>query len=233
MGSIMSYHLACALNNSITAIGAMSGTMSDTDIANCNPAYATPVMHVHGTADGTVPYDGSKLPSLSLVPTTIDFWRNVHGCTTTADSTRIPDVANDGLTVDRFVYDACSPVNSLELWRVNNGGHDFFYQPLNDFTESIDIWMFFRQLYNPNSDAGLDENIVHFVQISPNPASTTLTINIDEADEFSLYSSLGEVVSTGSLIKGSNTINIKDIANGIYLLKLKNKLDFSERIVIQ
>ena len=78
MGGIMSYHLACALNDRIAAIASMSGTMASDDIASCVPAYKTPVMHLHGTADGTVPYDSGALPSLSLVPETMAFWQGVH-----------------------------------------------------------------------------------------------------------------------------------------------------------
>lgn len=73
MGSIMSYHMACELNNRVAAIGCMAGTMATSDIQNCVPTYATPVIHLHGTADGTVPYDSNPLPSLSLVPETVSF----------------------------------------------------------------------------------------------------------------------------------------------------------------
>ena len=119
MGSIMSHHLACAMNDKVAAIAGMAGTMPDSDIANCVPTYKTPVIHLHGTADGTVPYDSNPLPGLSLVPETMAFWQNVHGCTTETDSTRIADTASDNITVDQFEYTNCDEEDILELWRFN------------------------------------------------------------------------------------------------------------------
>ncbi|NRA13432.1 MAG: hypothetical protein HRT57_15915 [Crocinitomicaceae bacterium] len=145
MGSIMAYKLACELNNRVAAIGALSGTMSTEDITHCAPSYITPVIHFHGTLDPIISFASGALPSLSLVPETLNFWINAHGCSTTADSTQIIDSTIDDLKVDRFVYQTCSQPNALEFWRVNGGSHNFFAQPDNDFSESIECWNFLRQ----------------------------------------------------------------------------------------
>lgn len=224
MGGIMSYHLACELNGRIAAIGSMSGTMATSDISTCVPAYKTPVIHFHGTADATVPYDSGALPSLSLVPETIDFWTNVHTCLTTADSTQIPDVAADGLTVDRFVYQGCDPLASVELWRINGGTHTYFYQPANDFTEAIEIWRFFYQWSNSNpTPAGIEVLQVEEFRIINNPVYTVLELEMENTMDLRVYSVTGELMKEVSVQPGINSIDCTDLKQGVYYLSNGNQ----------
>lgn len=234
MGSIMSYKLACALNNRIAAIGTMSGTMSTDDITNCVPTYVTPVIHFHGTADGTVPYDANPLPSLSLVPETISFWRNAHGCDATADSTRIDDTAPDGYTVDRFIYDNCTPTNSLEFWRINGGAHEYFYEPVNDFTESIEIWRFFRQWSHSNPATASIESIESSqIMISPNPTDGVIEVSSTQKDQLTIYSTSGVIEHKQEIQSGTTTIHLSKLPSGIYIVKIASQPDFNSKLVIK
>lgn len=232
MGGIMSHHLACALNNRIAAIGPMAGTMSTDDIANCVPVYKTPVIHLHGTADATVPYDGTALPSLSLVAETMDFWRNVHGCSASADSTRLPDVAADGLTIDRFVYDNCTPNESVELWRINGADHIYLYEPVNDITEAKEIWKFFLQWQHPNPATASLENLVaeNNYLISPNPSTGKVNIQSKENGLFKLYSLDGTLLQQLKIQIGANALTF-DLAAGIYFVADEN--GNAQRLVIR
>lgn len=221
MGSIMSYHLACTMNDRIAAIGCMSGTMATSDISSCTPAYVTPVIHFHGTADGTVPYDGSALPSLSLVPQTIDFWKTKHTCDMTADSTQLPDTGADGYTVDRFVYDNCEPTASLELWRINGADHEYFYIPNNDFDEITEAWLFMRKWQHNNpATAGIEENEFANFSLAPNPSNGNITIECDRAADFVVYSMTGTELASGELINGSNVIQLSGLSSGMYLINV-------------
>lgn len=223
MGSIMSYTLACQLNDRIAAIGAMSGPMSTNDLNTCVPTYVTPVMHVHGTADDVVPYDSNPLPTLTLVPETIDFWKNAHNCAS-ADSTQLPNIANDGYTVDRFVYAGCTTDKALELWRVNGGGHTYFFQPLNDFTEAIEIWLFLRKWSHPNPAAvGLESHsLSEMVKISPNPSNGTFTLTSAKQSSVSVQSANGTTVQTIEIETGENEINLKGLSHGVYILEFSD-----------
>ncbi len=157
MGGIMSYHMLCALPNRIAAIASVSGPMSDPDISGCNPGRSVPIMHMHGTADGTVPYDSGPLPTLSLVPTTIAFWQNNNGC---ADSTvyNLPDPAADGITVDTIPANTCNA--PVILWRENGADHQWLYLPLNDVNSATEIWLFFRDKIHPGpSQLALENNV--------------------------------------------------------------------------
>lgn len=227
MGSIMSHHMACLLNNRIAAIGAMAGTMATSDISSCVPAYKTPVIHLHGDADGTVPYAGTALPSLSLVAQTIDFWKGVHGCANTYDSIRLPDNAPaDNITVDRFVYNTCDPSGSLELWRLNNADHQFLYEPLNDITESKEVWRFFLRFQHSNpATAGTTELEAAVFNVYPNPANDFITIELSEkVDEFLILDLSGRIV----LRSNTPTLDIRELKSGQYFVKAGS---FSKRVV--
>ena len=72
-GGFMSNFLACNLSNKITAIAGVTGTMFSSVSPTCNPGRPVPVMHIHGTADGTVPYNGGS--GTLAVDTLMKFWR--------------------------------------------------------------------------------------------------------------------------------------------------------------
>lgn len=231
MGSIMSYHMACELNNRIAAIGCMAGTMPTSDIQNCVPTYATPVIHLHGTADGTVPYDSGALPTLSLVPETMAFWQDVHGCDVAADSTQFPNTANDNITVDRFVYNNCNPTGSLELYRFNGADHIYLYQPVNDITEIIEVWRFLRKWQHNNpTTAGLNEASMYSMKVYPNPSQGIFQIETQQAGTFSIYQLNGIEVKTVPVSKGNTTLDLSDLSNGLYILSDGNT---QQRISIQ
>jgi polyhydroxybutyrate depolymerase len=234
MGSIMSYHVACHLNERVAAIGCMAGTMSTPDLTDCNTTYKTPVIHLHGTADGTVPYDSEPLPSLSLVPETINFWKNVHGCDASADSTRIPDIAADGITVDRLVYDNCDPVASLELWKLNNADHIYLQRPINDFTEGVEVWRFFRQWAHTNpAAAGLNDADADAFQVYPNPSTGILSIEAKGADRIQIYNAQGNLVHETDIQQGLNKVDLKDLGTGIFLIQSLQAPTRSHKIIVQ
>jgi polyhydroxybutyrate depolymerase len=219
MGSIMSHHMACAMNDRFAAIGCMAGTMPTSDIQNCDPAYATPVIHLHGTADGTVPYDGAALPSLSLVQQTMDFWTNVHGCDGTYDSIGMPDLANDNITVDRFVYNNCNPSGSVELYRMNGADHIYLYQPVNDITEMIEIWWFLRKWSHPSpAAANVNESYLNNFNIYPNPTDEKVNISAKFSGKFEISDLNGALMLTGDLQEGQNSISLSSLSSGIYIL---------------
>lgn len=167
MGGIMTYHALCALPERIAAIASVAGTMSSSDLGACNPGRAVPVMHMHGTADGTVPYSGG-LPSLTSVPQTIGFWQGNNTCTDSS-VTSMPDlVPADSITIDVLNYNLCS--EPLQFWRENNADHQWLYYPANDITATIEIWNFFRGKTHPSpSMLGLVE--------TNQPANTSITAN--------------------------------------------------------
>lgn len=224
MGGIMTHRIAIALNHRVAAIGPMAGTLSSADASSPTPVFQTPVIHLHGTVDGTVPYDSNPLPSLTLVPETMAFWTNVHNCSSAADSTRIQDIVNDSITIDRFVYDNCDEDGSVELWRFNGADHIYLYEPAHDITEAKVIWNFFNKYRHPNpSTAGMKENIQSSLSLSPNPSTGSIRISTITEGDLRLFNSSGQLMETYSLKKGENILNLR-VPQGMYFLQLESQV---------
>ncbi len=220
MGAIMSYHLACNMNDRIAAIGVMSGAMSTSDYNSCSPTYLTPVIHIHGTADGTVPYDSGPVPTLQLATQSFQFWRDQHSCAPATDSTRFADTASDGLTFDDFVIQGCTPNASVELIRANGGTHTYFYEPVNDITEIEEIWRFFRQWSNSNpAPAGIDEINLGSISFYPNPAHNKLIIHAETETEVFIFDETGRELERIALHAGENTIQLNRLNSGVYYIR--------------
>ena len=223
MGGIMSYHLLCA-NNEFDAIGSVGGPMATSDISGCQRTNPSRTVHIHGTADATAPYDGTALPSLSLVPETMDFWKNYTGC---QDSTicRITDSANDSINVDWIQYNQCNTDHELELYRMNGAGHIWPYPPANDIWAAKVIWNFLEGQptgYGCTSIVGLQEEKSFPFEVYPNPSSTNLNVKTKaEINEIQIQDISGKIVQTFSNLKTNIfSFSIQNLETGTYFIKV-------------
>jgi polyhydroxybutyrate depolymerase len=139
-GGIMSYALAC--NSGIfAAIGPDSATQLDP----CPAPHPTSVIHIHGTADRLVPYNGGQGASTVNGPSIPDvnaFWRKVDQCGPPEVTIKPP------LTTSTA---ACADRRSVELITIDGGRHQWpggttFLERLHP-TEALSatqtIWQFF------------------------------------------------------------------------------------------
>lgn len=219
MGGIMTYHMLCALPSRIAAIASVSGPMSDPDVSGCNPGRAVPVMHMHGTADGTVPYDAGALPSLSLVPTTMAFWQNNNSC---ADSTvyNLPNsVPGDSITVDTISYNTCGA--QVNLWRENGADHQWLFKPVNDIDATTEIWLFFRNKVHPGpSQLGVTE-IPHYQTTIEYINSSLRIVSSIPIQEIGIYDLQGKIIKE---LKVANllelNIDLSSYSTQIFIAKI-------------
>lgn len=224
MGAIMSYRLACSLNDRIAAIGVMSGALSQTDYNSCSLTYKTPLIHVHGTNDGTVPYEGTPQPSLMLGKVSFDFWSTQLNCSALSDSTQYANTAGDGLTADRFEMQGCDQAKSAVHIRVNGGDHTYFYKPANDFTEMQEIWLFFRQWEHSNpAPASLNEIEATDLIIYPNPVTSSFKLHLKSSGEGRIFDSSGRLLKTVALVSGEQSVIVNDLESGSYVLEVGGK----------
>jgi polyhydroxybutyrate depolymerase len=139
-GGIMSYALAC--NSGIfAAIGPDAATQLDA----CPAPHPTSVIHIHGTADRLVPYDGGQGASTVNGPSIPDvnaFWRKVNHCGP-------PDVTNKPPVTTSTA--ACADHRSVELITIEGGRHQWpggttfleRFGPQHALNATQTIWQFF------------------------------------------------------------------------------------------
>ncbi len=158
-GGIMSYYMACFSETKIRGIGSVAGSPL-TSWFPC-PAKPTPVIHFHGTADGTVPYNGGFIPPLQdsfvSVNKAINFWQQTNFCVNNPDSTLIERNTTDGTQVIHYKWKhKTGDYYPLELFKVLNGGHTwpgstFIYDvTTQDIHASAEIIRFFKYIYTQN-----------------------------------------------------------------------------------
>jgi len=111
-GGIMSYTLACT-TDIFSAIGPVAGIQ----LNPCRSPHPASVMHIHGTADRLVPYNGGQGYSVingPSVPQLNTFWRNVDRCDAPAATTDGPVTTSTA---------GCADNRSVVLITVDGGGH--------------------------------------------------------------------------------------------------------------
>ncbi|MBI1815192.1 MAG: hypothetical protein HYR72_09455 [Deltaproteobacteria bacterium] len=155
-GAMLSDRLACDLADRIRAAAAVSGSHTADP---CTPARPVPILHIHGTGDQNVPYDGglgcgpAGVPFASM-PDTIDGWMARDGCSGRSTTAL---TQGDGTCVKQGT---CAGASDVELCTIPNGGHQwpgglppaisgvgncpFGYQS-QSFSASVVLWDFFSQ----------------------------------------------------------------------------------------
>jgi polyhydroxybutyrate depolymerase len=154
-GGFMCYRLADALSDRIAAIAPVAGTMA---IPEAHPKRPVPVLHMHGTADKIVPYEGptngaGRLINFKSVDDSIADWVKIDGCDPTPTVTELPVTVNDGTSVERKVYGGGKGGAEIMLYTVRNGGHTWPGRPALQFlgkaSKNLDandvIWEFFEK----------------------------------------------------------------------------------------
>jgi len=224
-GGFMSHTLACDLSQRIAAIASVTGVMFTTQYGNygsaCNPSRPVPVMQIHGTADGVVPYNGDQY--MIGVDTVVKFWVKKNNCNATATFSNVPNTnTTDGCTAQHYYYGNGNSGSSVELYKITGGGHSWPGASVNinitnmDFNASVEIWRFFRghSLGNLSSvkETFLAGNAVSFY---PNPVSDYLSIITHKDIMFSISDIFGKEVITSTSQK---TISVSHLPAGIYFL---------------
>ena len=133
-GGMMAYGLANYKSNLIAAVASVSGTM-----LNCTgpTSHPMPVVHLHGTSDGVVSYNGSN--DWNSVQSTLDYWINFNNTV----STPIVNIdTTGGMTIEHYVYDQGDNSVSVEHYKYIGGDHVWFNEPYQGQNASNLVWSF-------------------------------------------------------------------------------------------
>lgn len=233
-GGFLSNYLACNLSNKVAAIASVSGTMFLP--YTCNPPRAVPAMHIHGTADGTVPYAGTGV--MMAADSVMKYWRTHNNCGAVPTSTNLVDIVpGDGCTATRYLWSGGTNGATDELYKINGGGHTWpgattiIGVTNQDFNASVEIWRFFRK-YKLSMFTGIQEFGVGNSEfgVYPNPATDHITIKTDKqftANVFDIYG--GEI----EVKNNSNTIDVSSLNSGIYFLRISSEGNYFTKKIIK
>ena len=227
-GGFMSYQLACQLSNEIAAIASVTGSMSPQTFNNCNATHPTPVLQIHGTADGTVPYDGDPLFTEAIDDVML-YWVNYNNCNSIPETTPIDDInTNDQSTVDHLVYGNGANGSTVELFKVYGGDHDWPGVFGNmDINASIEVWKFFSR-FDKNGALSVYENeALTSFKISPNPVQDVLKIThtFEKESLFRILSIDGKEMMSGKMSHASHSVNLSALKSGAYLFVCEGAIE--------
>ncbi|MEX1188258.1 MAG: T9SS type A sorting domain-containing protein [Bacteroidia bacterium] len=229
-GGFMSYDLACSLGSKIAAIASVTGSMNVLRIADCNPGRAVPIMQIHGTMDGTVPFNGNL--AFAPIDSVVEFWRNNNNCNSDGSFEDVPDInMNDNCTAEHYVWDCPISNSSVEFYKIIGGGHSWPGALFNinttnmDFSASREIWRFFSQYrLSDFTPIGIEEQAKNDkdFRVHPNPSQGIVKISFEDVKQRRI-----EIMNySGSLIQAFETKEISETVNltnsGIYIVKVSD-----------
>ncbi len=142
-GGFMAYRMACDHADLVTGVVVVAGATFDNPM-DCSPTAPVHVLHIHGTADGTISYSGGSLsaPYPGAVKS-VETWAAYDECAVVPVA--VPetldldaDLAGEETTIVQYP-DNCAPGGSAELWTVAGGPH--LLNPTPVFGASITEFM--------------------------------------------------------------------------------------------
>ncbi len=170
-GGFMAQRLAGAWGERLAAVASVAAALPAQ--SECPPPRVPiSVLYMNGTQDNHMPYQGGLLgnppdPAHGTVRSTEDsvaFWVALDGTETTPRRYALPDLdANDGGTVEKWVYAHGLQDTEVVLYRINGGGHSapslqerysriyerYFNRQNHDVEMTSEVWAFFRRHRRP------------------------------------------------------------------------------------
>jgi polyhydroxybutyrate depolymerase len=129
-GGMMAYGLANYKSDLIAAVASVSGVMLDCIGPTSHPM---PVVHLHGTSDGVLPYNGSS--DYNSAQSTLDHWINFNNTVLT------PTVISDN-KIEHYIYDQGDTSVSVEHYKFIGGDHVWFSTTYEGQSTSDLVWNF-------------------------------------------------------------------------------------------
>jgi polyhydroxybutyrate depolymerase len=244
-GGFMSYRLACELGDRIAAIAPVAGTMTDGAFTSCAPSRNIPVMHIHGTNDFVVSYNGGF--GNKSVDEVLGFWRSFNNCPADAVIVNLPDLVQEGSTVQTQTWTPCMDSTEVVLYKVINGGHTWpgsvgttgLGNTNRDIIASDEIWKFVSR-FSLNIFTGLTQkNTEAIIRIYPNPSGGgEIPIAFSPMNKpavLEIFDPRGYRAATIKVPTGSDRLILGAgrLKPGIYLVRLYNeKVNHTAKLIV-
>ena len=238
LGGDMSFELGCKLNSRIAAIAPVARTMQANPNSFCSPVHPTGVLTILGSNDFTSPYNGITFGGIEYylsAAATHRYWATHNNCDTT------PTMISVSPSVERYTWSTASGCVYVEELKVIGGGHDW-PGSFGDMTidASSEIWQFVSR-YDINgiiecSTASINKNNIENFKVYPNPVKNAIHISVGTefiGNRYAITSISGQKVSEGKIEKEESVVNIQDLSEGIYFMKLDENIHQSFKIIKQ
>ena len=155
-------------------------------------------------------------------------------------------VVQTDLTYMALSWDAPEDVTDLVEYRIYKNGNLAHYQTTtettyNDTVSPGEYCYFVKAYYSTDSTECLslasdtvcaempvsvaEHQNAHAISVYPNPTSTVLNVNAEGFEQYQLVNMLGQVVKSDKLENGQTQINVSNLSNGIYFVRLNNGRD--------
>jgi polyhydroxybutyrate depolymerase len=135
-GGFMAYRMACERADLIAGIAGLAGAAASVP-SSCTPSRSVNVLHIHGTADTTVPYAPGGLGVGA--EQSVAQWAAHDGCGVTLTAGAQLDIETIPGSETQTLTAACPATVAVELWKVEGAGHVPSWGPA--FTPTLWKWL--------------------------------------------------------------------------------------------
>jgi polyhydroxybutyrate depolymerase len=143
-GGFMSYRMACERADLVTAVAVLAG--AEAPDASCEPSTPVSVLHLHGTGDEVIRYDGgSTVAAYTGALDTVARWVERDGCDPEPQDGDALDLvaAVEGDETHVLRYSGCDGGAEVQLDTLDDASHVPAFEPGTVGTEVLD-WLLAR-----------------------------------------------------------------------------------------
>ena len=204
MGGCMTHRMAIEHGDRITACAPVSGLITHR-MASQTSVAPVRLLHIHGTNDSIVGYNGSSQrfgDTLGIgVDSILDYWKKANACVTEPIIDTLPDRRNDGLLFVRYTYEGDA---TLQHIKVIGGPHTWYMSDAqNDISYLTEIHKFFSSN----------------VKMYPNLILGKITIESVTQSRLKVVDLQGRVVAKHIVKQGTHQIDFGNLPQGLYFIK--------------
>ena len=123
-GHFMAYNFACTYPGTVAAIAGLAGAM-DVDSQSCAPKSPVNILHIHGTEDEVIRYNGGALfgNSYTSALDTTERWAQLNKCSANSVGKKAIDLVTTLKGAETSAAEYSCPKATVELWSINRGNH--------------------------------------------------------------------------------------------------------------
>lgn len=217
MGGFMSHRMAIEHGDRINAAAPVSGLITFA-MANQTPVAPVRLLHIHGTNDVVVGYDGYSQyfgSNLGLgVDDILNYWKNANGCTDEPVIDTLPDTHNDGLRFVEYVY---SGTKELRFLKAIGGTHSWYR---NANQHDIDYITYIHDFFTGKlSYDKVNNTTTGSLNVYPNPTNGQIKIELDYPTTIEVIDIKGNTILHKQFDAGIANLDLQGIDNGVYFVK--------------